>query len=160
MVQAMAHGLPGALGKLSEIFKLGDDAKDAEGKKLISVFCKPQPKNQKIRRRTKVTNPEEWERFLAYAGSDIRSMRALRRKLPSWNYPGKAGTNTVTEYDTWVLDQRVNDRGFAVDLELADAAIAMFDRVKKNADDFVFETTDGDVKSANQRDELLRHLLD
>lgn len=159
MVQAVSHGLPGALEKLSVIFKLGDESKQGGGKELIHLFCKPGPKTRKLRRATKATHPEEWERFLDYAGHDIISMRALRRKLPSWNYPGRPG-NQITEYDTWVLDQRVNDRGFAVDLELAEHAIEMFDRVKANADAFVFEATDGDVKSANQRDELLRHLLE
>lgn len=159
MVQAMAHGLPGGLDKLSTIFKLGEDAKHEGGKRLISIFCKPQPKNQKIRRRTKLTNPDEWEEFLAYAGADIRSMRALRRKLPSWNYPGRAGANQITEYDTWVLDQRVNDRGFKVDLDLAEHAIELAARIKDQADEFVVEATNGDVRSATQRDELLRHLL-
>lgn len=163
MVRAMSHGLPGGLDKLSVIFKLEDDAKHEGGRELIRMFCMPQPKRSKIRRRTKLTNPEEWERFLRYAGGDIRSMRALRRKLPSWNYPGKPGNHPTeyhnTEYDTWVLDQRVNDRGFKVDLELADTAIALAARIKDKNDAYVEETTYGEVRSANQRDELLRHLL-
>lgn len=159
MVQAFCHGLPGGLGPLSTIFKLGEDSKHEGGKDLILLFCKPRPKNQKLRRATKNTHPEEWERFVAYAGGDITSMRALRRKLPNWNYPGQAGSNQLTEYDTWVLDQRVNDRGFAVDLDLAEAAIDLFARVKKRNDDYVEETTYGDVTSANQRQKLLEHLL-
>lgn len=159
MVQALSHGLPGSLGHLSTIFKLGEDAKHSGGKELIQLFCKPRPKNSKLRRATKFTHPEEWARFVAYAGSDITSMRALRRKMPSWNYPGRPGGNTITEHDTWVLDQTVNDRGFAVDLELADAAIELFKRVKDNADDFVETETWGEVASANQRDALLAHLL-
>lgn len=159
MVQAFAHGLPGGLGQLSTIFKLGEDAKHEGGRELIMLFCKPRPKNMKLRRATKNTHPEEWERFLLYGGADITSMRALRRKLPSWNYPGPAGANTITEYDTWVLDQRVNDRGFKVDLELAQASIDLFARVKKHNDDFVDEETYGEVQSANQRDKLLAHLL-
>jgi hypothetical protein len=159
MVQAMAHGLPGGLAMLSAIFKLGDDAKHSGGKDLIHLFCKPGPKNRKLRRATKNSHPEEWDTFLRYAGSDITSMRALRHKLPSWNYPGKAGGNQLTEYDNWVLDQRVNDRGFKVDLDLADAAIEMMARIKADNDEFVEETTNGDVRSANQVQEMLAHLL-
>lgn len=159
MVQAMAHGLPGGLDKLSDIFKLGDDAKHKGGRELILLFCKPGAKNRTVRRATKHTHPEEWARFVSYAGGDIRSMRALRKKMPSWNYPGKLGGNTITEYDTWVLDQRVNDRGFKVDTDLARAAIETFARVKANADKYVRETTNDDVQSANQRDALLEHLL-
>lgn len=160
MVQAMAHGLPGGLDKLSGIFKLGDDAKQQGGKDLIRLFCMPRPKNQKLRRATKNEYPDEWAQFMEYAGYDIRSMRALRRKLPWWNYPGKPGSNTITERDIWLLDQRVNERGFKVDLELARSAIEMFDRVKDNEDAFINEVTYGEVQSANQRDALIKHLLE
>lgn len=157
MVRAMAHGLPGGLDKLSTIFKLGEDAKH-DGKDLIRLFCSPAPKSRGGARRTKLDYPQEWQDFLEYAGYDIRSMRALRAKLPSWNFPGKRG-NTPGELDIWLLDQRVNERGFKVDLDLADAAIEMCDRVKANEDAYVCEATFGEVQSANQRDALLRHLL-
>src|SRR5216684_1908847 len=52
MVQALAHGLPGSLGALSEIFKLGDNSKDKRGKQLIRMFCMLQPKNSTLRRKT------------------------------------------------------------------------------------------------------------
>lgn len=159
MVQAMSHGLPGGLDHLSTIFKLGDDAKHKGGKELIHLFCKPGAKSRKLRRATKYTHPEEWARFLSYAGADIVSMRALRKKLPGWNYPGKPNSNQLTEHDTWVLDQRVNDRGFAVDLELAHAAVEMMEVVKANSDAYVEETTFGEVKSASQVHKLLAHLL-
>ena len=50
MVQAFSHGLPGSLDKLCEIYKIGaDKAKIKDGKRLIQLFCKPRPKNSKIR---------------------------------------------------------------------------------------------------------------
>lgn len=159
MVRAVAHGLPGGLGHLSAIFKLGEESKHEGGKDLIRLFCMPAPKNNKLRRRTKLTHPEEWERFISYAGGDITSMRALRRKLPSWNYPGKRGTNHPTEFDVWRLDQTINDRGFAVDTELAEKAIEMIAAVKVNADAYMNEATYGEVQAATQRDALLKHLL-
>lgn len=157
-VQAISHGLPGGLDKLSMIYKLGDEGKHDGGKDLIRLFCVPAPKNAKVRRRTKKTHPEEWQRFLSYAGGDIRSMRRLRKLLPSWNYPGKVG-NHYNEHDVWRLDQTVNERGFAVDLELADAAIALSSIVKQRNDAFVNEETWGEVQTANQRAELLKYLL-
>lgn len=161
MVRAMSHGLPGGLEKLSEIFKLGENSKHAGGKELINTFCKPQPKGRKIRRHTKLTKPDEWQTFLRYAGGDIQSMRALRKKLPWWNYPGRPTGNQQfsPEHEAWLLDQKMNDRGFAVDLELAHAALAMIERVKDVHDDYINETTFGEVQTANQREALLRHLL-
>ncbi|MBV8656591.1 MAG: hypothetical protein JO142_02085, partial [Burkholderiales bacterium] len=118
MVQAMAHGLPGGLGILCEIFKISvDKAKDKAGKDLIQLFCKPRPQNSKLRRATKATHPEKWAQFLGYGGLDVEAMREIYRKLPKWNYnpdgtPGSAGKR---EFDMWCLDQRINDRGVCVD---------------------------------------------
>ena len=160
-VRAVSHGLPGGLEKLSEVFKLGEDSKHGGGKNLIQLFCKPQPKGRKLRRATKNTHPEEWAIFLRYGGGDIQSMRALRAKLPGWNYPGKpeGDARYAPEYEAWLLDQTMNDRGFAVDLELAEAALAMIDRVKADHDAYLDETTYGEVQSAGQRDAFMKHLL-
>ena len=117
LARAHAHGLPGSLDKLSDIFRLGDKAKDKEGKALVQLFCKPRPKRQKIRRATRDTHPTEWQKFLSYAGRDIEATRVLYRRLPEWNYRG-------AELQLWQLDQRINDRGIRVDAELAQAAIA------------------------------------
>lgn len=155
MVQALAHSLPGALGELCAILGVdGDDAKDKEGRQLITLFCKPRPASFKgPRRATRDTHPEEWARFVSYAGNDIRAMRAVRAKLPTWNYRGD-------ELALWHLDQRINDRGFAVDMELVDGAIRAVDREQKRLARRTQEMTGGAVQSATQRDALLRHLLD
>lgn len=99
MVQALAHGLPGALGALCEVLGVPQDkAKDKEGKALIQLFCKPRPKNSKLRRATSKTHPEEWRRFVAYAGLDIEAMREVHKRLPKWNYKG-------AELALWHRDQ-------------------------------------------------------
>jgi DNA polymerase len=114
MVQALAHSLPGGLGPLCDVLGVGaDEAKDKAGKQLIHLFCKPRPKNSRVRRATPTTHPVEWGRFRDYAMSDIPSMRAVHKKLPRWNYPGNARERAL-----WVLDQKINDRGVAVDLDM------------------------------------------
>ncbi len=121
--QALAHSLPGALGKLSEIYNLGDSAKDKAGRALIQLFCKPRPKTSKIRRATRDTHPAEWQQFLDYAGQDIVAMRELYKKLPRWNL-------TATERDAWMLNMTINERGLFIDQDLATAAIATCERAK------------------------------
>lgn len=155
MVQAMAHGLPGGLDKIGAALKLpADQAKDARGKALIQLFCKPRPKNSILRRATPATHTAEWLEFLEYSRQDIVAMREIGRRLPRWNYPDNA-----QELALWHLDQRANDRGFAVDRELAAAALvavgAEQDRLKVE----VSESTDGAVDSAGQRDVLLGYIL-
>ncbi|MNQ43874.1 3'-5' exonuclease [compost metagenome] len=154
MVCAMAHSLPGALGTLCAILGVATDkAKDKEGRTWISLFCKPQPKGRKIRRATKKTHPIEWQRFRGYGGLDIEAMREIYKKLPRWNYRG-------AELELWHLDQKINERGVLMDLDLAHAAIRASDRAQKiHAADAV-RLTDGAVTSANQRDKMLEHILE
>lgn len=153
MVQALTHGLPGGLDMLGEIYKLdGDTAKLKTGRQLINLFCKPRPKNQKIRRATKETHPKEWLEFVGYSYRDITSMRVLRKKIPMWNYTGK-------ERELWNLDQRINNRGFYVDLNLAESALEAVDREQKRLAKATEKATNGEVKRATQRDALLKHLL-
>lgn len=162
MVQALAHGLPGGLDRLCEVFKVdAADAKDKEGKGLIQLFCKPLPKNSKARRANRLTHPAKWKQFLAYAGSDIRAMRVLRRKLPSWNYSREHNQHPHgrREYDLWRLDQAINDRGFAVDLKLANTAIVTVKREQTRLKAWTKEETDGALQSTTQRDELLKYIL-
>jgi len=151
MIQAMAHGLPGGLDKIGQIVGLdADQAKDKRGRELIQLFCKPRPKGSTLRRATRDTHPEQWAEFLEYSRQDIVAMRAIGQRLPTWNY--KAGH---PEMALWHLDQRVNDRGVAVDLELARAAIDAVSVEQKRLKAAVVEQTDGLVTNASQRDNLL-----
>lgn len=155
MVKALAHGLPGALGKIGQVLGLDDDqAKDKRGTELIRLFCKPRPKGSILRRATRLTHPAEWAEFLEYSRQDIVAMRAIDRRLPSWNYrPGGS------EMALWHLDQRINDRGFLVDLELARAAIEATDREKARLKAECVEATDGLVDGPSKRDDLLAFIL-
>lgn len=148
MIRAFAHGLPGSLDKLSDIFKLGDKAKSKDGKALIQLFCKPRPKRQKVRRATRETHPDEWQRFLDYAKSDIEAMRVLYKRLPNWNYRD-------AEVRLWELDQRVNDRGVCVDIQLAMSALKTVEAAQIKLGDKTSELTYGHVESATKRQQLL-----
>jgi DNA polymerase len=153
MVAALAHGLPGALGKLGPVLGIPEDQqKDKRGRELIQLFCKPRPKNQTLRRANRATHPKEWAEFVAYSRQDIPAMREVHRRLPVWNYRGG-------ELDLWHLDQRINDRGFAVDLDLARAAIAATEREKARLKDATQDATDGLVDGPSKRDQLLAFIL-
>lgn len=154
MVQAYAHSLPGALGKLGPIVGLPlNEQKDKDGRTLVLMFCKPAGKTMKIKRRTRLTHPDEWKRFRGYCRQDIEAMRAVCKKLPKWNYSG-------AELKLWHLDQKINDRGFAVDVDLAAAAVRAGDRAIKKLAKRVDDITMGDVASATKRDALLKHIVE
>lgn len=153
MVQALAHSLPGSLGDLCDIFKLPTDkAKDKDGRQLVHLFCKPRPKTSKTRRATRETHPAEWARFVEYARLDVEAMRVLYHKLPRWNI-------TADERALWCLDQRVNDRGVAIDLDLAEGAVTAVAQAQAHLAERAQHLTDGAVQAATQRDALLAHLL-
>ncbi len=117
MIVAFRHALPGSLAALCEVLNIDESmAKDKRGKALIQRFSKPTPKNYKIRRYTADTHPKEWAEFIAYAKSDITSMREVYKKMPKWG-------NSEFEDRVLHLDQVINDRGFKVDVALAEAAI-------------------------------------
>lgn len=155
MVQALAHSLPGSLDALCEIFGIGSDqAKHKGGRELIQLFCKPPAKNLKRGRATRHTHPKEWEAFKAYAMADISAMRAVHKKMPTWNYaPGSS------EMRLWHLDQTINMRGMQMDVDLAHAAITAVERAQVDLAQRTQDLTDGEVQRASQRDAMLRHLL-
>lgn len=152
MVLALMHGLPGSLGRLCDILRVPvDQAKDKEGRQLVNLFCKPRPKTSRLRRATRETHPQEWAKFVDYARLDIDAMRAVCQRLPEWN---------AAEWPLWHLDQRINDRGVAIDLELVHAAIAAVEQEQKRLAARAQQVTGGQVQSATRRAEVLRHALD
>lgn len=124
MIWAFRHALPGSLDALCEVLGVSaDNAKDKRGKALIQRFSKPTPKNYKIRRYTAETHPDEWALFIKYAVSDITAMREVFHKLPRWG-------NSEFEDRVLELDQLINDRGFKVDVALAESAIEAVEKHK------------------------------
>lgn len=166
MAQALAHGLPGGLDALGQIFGLAEnEQKQKQGRQLVNRFCRPRsrtlagPQGDLLRqgatsyRATSATHPQEWAQFVDYAAGDVVALRAIHRKLPDWNF-------TDGELELWRLDQTINDRGFMVDLELARNAIRAVDAAQAELAARTTELTGAQVGSATQRDQLLQFILD
>lgn len=153
--QAYAHGLPGALESLPAVLGLpSDTVKFSEpGKRLIQLFCVPYAfaPDGSPHYYGPETHPQEWIEFREYAIQDTRSLREVRRALPTVNYSGRHLTN-------WHLDQMINERGFGFDAELAEAARDTLDKGKARMRPRVTEATDGAVEMPTQRKRLLAWL--
>lgn len=154
MAMAMSHALPGGLDNLCEVLQVKSDlAKIKDGKKLIGLFCSPQPANRKVRRATRHTHPEEWAKFKQYAANDVAAMRECVRLIPRWNWDASA----VAE---WHCDQRINERGFQVDTDLvaagARAAIVEKERIGRR----FAELTGGVVARPSQRAQFTAFVLE
>lgn len=169
MSKAFTVGLLGALDQLCVTLGVDDDlGKMSEGKKLIRLFAGPQVPRIRRRKDEAVedferrkqegtyragpdTHPEEWERFREYAMRDTLAMREVDRKLPEWNYQGK-------ELAVYHLDQRINDRGMPVDLQLAKKAAQICDKAQEALNAELADITDGELTSHSQRDAVMAWL--
>jgi DNA polymerase len=154
MVIALAHSLPASLGSLCDVLGVPQDkAKDKAGRRFIQLFTKPCPKNWKTRRATRETHPDEWTAFIEYARLDVDAMRNIHGRMPAWN-------NSHGERHLWGLDQRINDRGVAIDLQFAGAAIRAFQRATRSLAARASHLTGGDVSSTTQRQRFLDYMRD
>lgn len=152
MVIAYQHGLPGALGDLCDVLRMPTDkAKDKDGKRLVQLFCKPQPECYRVRRHDRYTKPEDWIKFVNYCRLDVEAERELFKALPKWNC-------TEWEHRLQVLDAEINRRGVKVDIELAKAAVELSERRKGILAEETQRQTNGEVGAATQRDALIDYM--
>lgn len=151
MIAARALGLPGALLDLCGVCRLpADTAKDRDGRQLVNLFCKRRPDGQIADRNS---HPAEWDRFREYCRLDVEAMRAVYKALPH-----KVIAPSI--WREWHLDQRINDRGMAIDTELVSAAVAASEVAQENGDAAVCRLTEGRVQTVGQLDALIGYLLE
>jgi len=152
MVLAYLCALPGGLGMLCAVLGVPQDkVKEKNGHRLVLQFSKPLGKNRRLRRATRETHPEDWEAYKKYCAMDTIAMREAVRRLPKWNL-------TPEIYGEWIVDQVVNDRGFAIDVDLVESAIAAAELDKLRNDEAVRVATGGYLSTAGQRDAMLNYL--
>ncbi|WP_322290597.1 DNA polymerase, partial [Paratractidigestivibacter sp.] len=114
MVQASRCGLPMSLKDCGAALGLTEQ-KMSEGKDLIRVFCVAHKAKGSLVASTRVMpedRPEDWATFKAYCLRDVEVERNIDRAL-AWNEP------TAYEQHLYAVDQRINDHGVLIDLELA-----------------------------------------
>ncbi|MGV9196388.1 DNA polymerase [Arcanobacterium canis] len=114
MVWAATLGLPQSLEHVAQVLGLTAQ-KMAEGKKLISKFSVP---NRKSQQTTAADDPAAWLLFKQYCATDVEVELELQRALSSRPVP-------VNEWETYWLDQVINDRGILIDREFANNAVAI-----------------------------------
>jgi DNA polymerase len=110
MAVAAEYGYPQKLEKLAPV--LGAPPKDEAGNKLINLFCKP---NKTGGWNDHTTHPMEWLDFIAYCEQDVDTLIHVDAVLG--DFP------TETELQVYFADQRINDRGLAIDVALATLAV-------------------------------------
>ena len=110
MAMGRSLGFPGSLADLSRALHV--EEKDSAGTALIQLFCVPSKKTG--RAATPEERPEEWAAFCRYAVQDVDTMVEVYQALIT-----RYGGFPKGEREVWNADQRINDRGILVDVELA-----------------------------------------
>lgn len=147
-VLARSLGLPGQLGNLCRTIKIdAEHTKLASGTRLINKFSRPYRNS----RRDHTTDPEDWQKFIEYCIRDVMAERAVYNKLKKWDLSSE-------EWRLWFLDQRINDRGLPIDLDLVNAVRVTDAEHREHAIARLSEITG--LTNPNSRDQLLEWLND
>lgn len=122
-IHGLYCGYPAGLGKIGEALGLPQDKKKmGVGGSLIRTFCVPIKKPAKsngYRTRTLPDHePEKWQLFKQYCIGDVVAEKEILRRLSVFPVPEQ-------EWMLWQLDQRINVRGIACDLQLVEGALAV-----------------------------------
>lgn len=124
---ASERGLPSSLAAVAKA--LNCTPKDEAGSALIRFFCVPISTGvRKGEFHSPEDDPEKWEAFCRYCAQDVDTLVEIDDKM---GY----GHITETEHRVYIADQRINDNGMVVDLDLARAAeiVATRNTIKQKA---------------------------
>jgi DNA polymerase bacteriophage-type len=153
MIQARHLALPGSLEKCCQVLKLGAEGK-LDGDKLKALFCYPAHLGgdetlfgiSEPRFNDENSHPVEWANFKEYVKHDVISMRKICKILKHHPLP-------QSELEGFWLDQKINDHGIPVDLELIQKMDKIAVKAKDIANKKIIELTG--VENPNSRPQLL-----
>ena len=152
MVWAAYMGLPLSLASVGSVLGL-EEQKMMEGKSLIRYFCSPcapTKANGGRKRNLPRHAPDKWETFKAYNRRDVEVEMAIQARLAKFPVPDFV-------WDEYHLDQKINDRGIRIDMELVDQAISIDTRSREDLTEGMKRLTGLDnPNSVHQMKEWLR----
>ena len=120
MIWAATMGLPLSLEGVGAVLGL-EKQKLTEGKELIKYFCQPCAPTKTNGQRTRnlpTHAPDKWLTFKKYNIRDVEAEMSIQTRLAKYPVPDSV-------WDEYHLDQEINDRGVALDMELVQQAIQM-----------------------------------
>lgn len=142
--KAAACSLPRALGDAGRAMALRVRKNEEAGKRLIDKLTQPDRKGNKPR-----APKEDWEEFYEYCRQDTAAERCLSEALPELS---------TRELAVWRMDQRMNWRGFRIDIPGIENAITIAATWTETLNAELSEITGGEVTKATQRKRLLAWL--
>ncbi|HFL0605829.1 TPA: DNA polymerase [Listeria monocytogenes] len=146
MVQAMVLGLPASLAQCAKFLGVNQQ-KDSAGTMLINYFskpCKPTKANDNRTRNLPEHAPEKWDKFISYCVQDVEVETSIGGILEKYE---------MGEWDLYTLDQRINDRGVFMDMDLINVATTLMDKATEETKEELKRLTG--VDNPNSRTQVL-----
>lgn len=125
MIWSAYMGLPLSLAGAGAVLGLSEQ-KMTEGKELIRYFCVPCKATKVNGGRTRnlpIHDKAKWELFKKYNKRDVEVEMAIQEKLSKFPVPDFI-------WEEYHLDQEINDRGIALDLNVVKNAISFDEKSK------------------------------
>lgn len=139
MIWSAYMGLPLSLAGAGTVLGL-EEQKLKEGKDLIRYFCvpcKPTKVNGGRTRNLPEHDMEKWNLFKFYNKRDVEVEMSIQDRLKKYPVPDFV-------WEEYLLDQAINDRGIALDMDVVENAIAFDAKSKAELAEKIQELTDLD----------------
>lgn len=153
MVWAATMGLPLSLEGVGAVLGL-EKQKLTEGKELIRYFCQPCSPTKSNGHRTRNFPhhaPDKWRLFKKYNIRDVETEMAIQARLAKYPVPDFV-------WEEYHIDQEINDRGVALDMELVHQAIQMNSRSRSELTTAMKEITE--LENPNSVQQMKQWLSD
>lgn len=153
MVWAATMGLPLSLEGVGAVLGLKKQ-KLTEGKELIRYFCQPCSPTKSNGQRTRNFPhhaPDKWQLFKKYNIRDVETEMAIQARLAKYPVPDFV-------WEEYHIDQVINDRGVALDMELVQQAIQMDSRSRAELTTAMKEITE--LENPNSVQQMKQWLSD
>lgn len=126
MIWSAYIGLPLSLEGVGAVLGL-QEQKMKEGRDLIRYFCvpcKPTKLNGGRTRNLPMHDITKWATFVSYNRRDVEVEMSIQKKLAKFPVPEFV-------WEEYHIDQKINDRGIAIDMDVVEQAIKMDKRSKE-----------------------------
>ena len=144
LAKSRAHSLPGALGKSAKVLQV-KDLKIDEGKRLIQKFSVPRAptaKDERLRIHPYDADAsKDAQLFYEYNLGDIKAESAVSACIPDLS---------PYELKLWLLDQKINFRGVAIDHVSLDACIEIVRQATEKYTAELVQITGGEINSIGE----------
>lgn len=153
MVRAYAQGIPGKLEKAAPALGL-EIEKDMVGNRVMRLLASPRETQPLTFYEPNDTDPKvraKFETLYAYCKQDVEVERAAEKRLREL---------IPFERDLWLLDQKINDRGVAIDVKAATHANRLVELEESLAQQKIQKLSGGQITTPNSQGQIKDFLVD